>query len=113
MPDLVEGGAEDGQFTSIPKSVYWAIVTLTTVGYGDITPATILGQFLSAIIMIMGYAIIAVPTGVITVELIREVQAEQSISARTCPNCAAEGHRLNAKFCHHCGRKFERSEEDL
>ena len=110
---LIEGDEEGGQFTNIPQSVYWCIVTLTTVGYGDITPITMLGQFLAAIIMIMGYSIIAVPTGVITVELIREVQSEQTASARTCRNCMAEGHRMGARFCYHCGLAFQRPEEEL
>lgn len=105
---LIEGDVEEGGFTSIPTSVYWSIVTITTVGYGDITPSTVPGQFLSAIMMIMGYAIIAVPTGVITVELIREVQAEKNISTRTCPGCFAEWHRMNARYCYGCGKEFER-----
>ena len=88
---------KDG-FTSIPRSIYWAIVTLTTVGYGDISPQTGLGQFFASIIMILGYAIIAVPTGLISVELSR---AENSI--QSCPSCSKEGHDDNAKFCKYCG----------
>ena len=95
---------EENGFTSIPRSVYWAIVTLTTVGYGDISPVTGLGQFLAAIVMILGYSIIAVPTGIVTVELSR-AHAEQS-SCQACPSCSAEGHDRDAKFCKYCGTKL-------
>jgi voltage-gated potassium channel len=88
-------------FTSIPKSIYWSIVTLTTVGYGDIFPKTNLGQLLSAVIMIIGYAIIAVPTGIVTVELAQAFQ--RKISTQACPECSAEGHDSDAKFCKYCG----------
>lgn len=92
-------GAENG-FTNIPKSIYWAIVTLTTVGYGDISPQTPLGQFLASIIMILGYGIIAVPTGIVTSEMTRRAQSTNTLS---CPNCSAEGHDSDAKFCKQCG----------
>ena len=98
---LIEG-AEHG-FTSIPKSVYWAIVTLTTVGYGDISPQTPLGQALASVIMILGYGIIAVPTGIVTVELSRAERAERAVSGQACPACAAEGDDLDAAFCKFCG----------
>lgn len=91
-------------FTSIPRSVYWAIVTLTTVGYGDISPETGPGQFLAAIVMILGYSIIAVPTGIVTVELSR-VHTQQS-SCQACSNCSAEGHDPDAKFCKYCAAKL-------
>jgi voltage-gated potassium channel len=90
------------RFESIPKSIYWAIVTLTTVGYGDITPSSALGQFLAAIVMIMGYSIIAVPTGIVTVELTR-VDGPHAPNTRACPNCGVEGHRTDAVHCHACG----------
>lgn len=90
------------KFESIPKSIYWAIVTLTTVGYGDITPATPLGQFLAAVVMIMGYSIIAVPTGIVTAEMTR-VDGPDTPNTRACPNCGAEGHRTDAVHCHACG----------
>lgn len=96
---VIEG--EEHGFTSIPRSMYWAIVTLTTVGYGDISPQTALGQTIAAMIMIFGYAIIAVPTGIVTVELSR-VQPHM-VSTQSCPNCGAEGHDSDAKFCKHCG----------
>ena len=88
-------------FTSIPRSVYWAIVTLTTVGYGDISPRTGLGQTLAAFIMILGYSIIAVPTGIVTAELTQSYR--QSISTQACPQCSAEGHDPDAEYCKYCG----------
>ncbi|MEM6645703.1 MAG: ion transporter [Bacteroidota bacterium] len=89
-------------FTSIPRSIYWAIVTLTTVGYGDISPQTDLGQFLASIVMILGYAIIAVPTGIVTVELTR-AERESMASARSCSACASTGHAPDAVYCKYCG----------
>jgi voltage-gated potassium channel len=97
---VIEG--EKHGFTSIPRSIYWAIVTLTTVGYGDISPGTSLGQALAAIIMIMGYAIIAVPTGIVTVELSRYSE----VSTQACPSCSAEGHDKDAKYCKYCGARL-------
>ena len=95
---------EENGFTSIPRSVYWAIVTLTTVGYGDISPVTGPGQFLAALVMILGYSIIAVPTGIVTVEFSR-VHTGQS-SCQACPSCSAEGHDRDARFCKYCGTKL-------
>ena len=94
---------KDG-FTSIPKSIYWSVVTLTTVGYGDISPKTNLGQLLSALIMIIGYGIIAVPTGIVTVELAQAFKRQ--ISTQACPECSAEGHDTDAKHCKYCGSKI-------
>jgi voltage-gated potassium channel len=94
---------KDG-FTSIPKSIYWSIVTLTTVGYGDISPQTGLGQLLSALIMIIGYGIIAVPTGIVTVELAQAFKRQ--ISTQACPECSAEGHDIDAKHCKYCGSRL-------
>ncbi len=99
---LIEG--ESNGFTSIPKSIYWAIVTITTVGYGDITPNTALGQFFSGLLMILGYAIIAVPTGIISVEVARS--EKKSVSARTCPKCSKTGHSSKAVFCYNCGNRL-------
>ncbi len=96
---------EDG-FTSIPRSIYWAIVTLTTVGYGDIYPVTALGQFIASIVMIMGYAIIAVPTGIVTNELIK-VDKDENISTKACESCSKEGHDKDAIHCKYCGEKLE------
>jgi voltage-gated potassium channel len=98
----VEGG-ENG-FVSIPHAIYWAIVTLTTVGYGDIAPQTPLGQFLAAIVMIVGYGIIAVPTGIVTVELARATDKE--LTTQACPVCAGEGHDGDAVHCKFCGGKL-------
>ncbi|ACY19150.1 ion transporter [Haliangium ochraceum] len=95
---LIEGA--DAGFTSIPTSIYWAIVTMTTVGYGDIAPQTVLGQFLASAIMISGYGIIAVPTGIVSVEL---AAAGRAVSTQVCKGCLAEGHDTDARFCKHCG----------
>jgi len=95
-------GAQNEAFKDIPTSIYWAIVTLTTVGYGDISPVTPLGQFISAIVMVMGYAVIAVPTGIIGSEMITEVRRE-NISSQVCPNCSREGHMNDAAYCKFCG----------
>jgi voltage-gated potassium channel len=99
MMYVVEG-SENG-FTSIPQSIYWAIVTVTTVGFGDIVPRTVLGQFLSSIAMIIGYSIIAVPTGIITVEMSKT----KSISSK-CKECGNENPE-NSQFCNQCGEKIE------
>ena len=96
-------GAENG-FTSIPRSIYWAIVTLTTVGYGDISPQTNIGQVLAAFIMILGYCIIAVPSGIVTVELSQ--LSHKKANTKTCKDCGAEGHDTDADFCKYCGAKF-------
>jgi len=93
---------EGTKFTSIPRSIYWAIVTLTTVGYGDISPETVLGQTLASIIMILGYSIIAVPTGIVSAEIANAEQAE-AISTQSCPQCSAEGHDKDAIHCKYCG----------
>lgn len=94
-------GKEAG-FTSIPKAVYWAIVTLTTVGYGDIAPQTPLGQLMAAFIMIMGYGIIAVPTGIYTAELVKTFKPE-GVNNDACPDCGKTGHDYNASYCKYCG----------
>lgn len=99
---LIEGG--DNGFTSIPRSVYWAIVTLTTVGYGDIAPQTVLGQSLASIIMIMGYGIIAVPTGIVTSEL---TKAQYKTNTKACSNCSKEGHENDSAYCKYCGEQLD------
>ena len=96
---VVEGEAHG--FTSIPTSVYWAVVTLTTVGYGDLSPATPLGRGLAVVVMLMGYAIIAVPTGIVTMELTRA--RDLPVSSQACPSCGLGGHEFGAKFCRRCG----------
>ena len=95
-------GAENG-FTSIPRSVYWAIVTLTTVGYGDIAPVTALGQLIASVIMILGYAIIAIPTGIVGSEM---MNAKIHTNTQSCPNCMRDSHQDDALFCYHCGGKL-------
>ena len=99
---LVEG--PQAGFTSIPIGMYWAIVTLTTVGYGDIAPQTPLGRFLAAAVMIVGYGIIAVPTGIVTAELVHA--ARSPTSPRRCPTCHITGHDADAQHCKHCGAKL-------
>jgi len=88
-------------FTSIPRSVYWAIVTMTTVGYGDIAPQTNLGQFVASFIMIIGYAVIAVPTGIVSAEMVKGDMPK--ISTQACPECSQEGHDADAEHCKYCG----------
>lgn len=97
---LVEG-PENG-FTSIPQSIYWAIVTITTVGYGDIAPATPLGKVIASFVMLLGYGIIAVPTGIVTTEMALAVRKNEQ-SNQACPSCGREGHDRDAKHCKYCG----------
>jgi len=100
---LVEEG-ENG-FTSIPDSIYWAIVTVTTVGYGDISPVTPMGKLVASIIMLLGYGIIAVPTGIVTNEM--AIAARNRLQKHeACPNCGKEGHDNDADFCKYCGGKL-------
>jgi voltage-gated potassium channel len=93
---------ENPGFDNIPRSIYWAIVTLTTVGFGDITPKTPLGQIFSSLLMIMGYGIIAVPTGIVSVEL-ANASRQAVVSGQSCPSCSAEGHQPDAAYCRRCG----------
>lgn len=99
---MVEG--EENGFTSIPRSVYWAIVTMTTVGYGDIAPHTALGQLIASLIMILGYAIIAIPTGIVSSEITKA--NEVNTNTQSCPNCANDNHDDDAEFCYECGQKL-------
>lgn len=98
---IIEGSRPGSGFTSIPKSIYWAIVTITTVGYGDIAPQTALGQFLSAVLMFLGYAVIAVPTGIVTKEL-----ALQKTNTLDCTRCGKKEHDADARYCKQCGEKL-------
>ena len=104
---LIEGGP-NSDFTSIPRSIYWAIVTLTTVGYGDIAPVTATGQFIAAIVMMMGYAVIAVPTGIVSAEIAQnnDKGIENKYSARSCQSCLSNDHDSDAQFCKHCGEEL-------
>jgi voltage-gated potassium channel len=97
---VVEGG--NNGFDSIPQSIYWAIITVTTVGYGDIVPVTALGKLVSSIMMILGYSIIAIPTGIISVEMSRATKEARSEACKQCNTYRVK----NAKFCHHCGNKY-------
>lgn len=99
----VAEGPQNG-FTSIPRSIYWAVVTLTTVGYGDMSPKTPLGQAIASMVMITGYAIIAVPTGIFTAELGRAMRPQ--LQPVACPNCGKFGHATGAKFCDRCGHEL-------
>ncbi|KLV09128.1 ion transporter [Photobacterium aquae] len=96
-------GPENG-FTSIPTSIYWAIVTITTVGYGDIVPQTDLGKAIAAFTMLLGYSILAVPTGIITAELNQEMKHHRNLIR--CPNCATSGHDTDANYCRECGTEL-------
>ena len=97
---VIEGPANG--FTSIPQSIYWAIVTLTTVGFGDITPKTPLGQAVASLVMITGYAVIAVPTGIFTAELSNAMRND-GVLKQPCPCCPKAEHEANASFCSRCG----------
>lgn len=101
---MIEGAEPGTQFNNIPNSIYWAIVTMTTVGYGDITPTTALGKFLSACVMLIGYTIIAVPTGIVSVSMMKEYKRRKDIQ---CPHCHQSGHDENARYCKHCGHSLE------
>lgn len=101
---MVEGNVPDSAFNNIPNSIYWAIVTMTTVGYGDITPVTPFGRFLSAIVMLLGYTIIAVPTGIVSASMIDEGNKRRN--KRVCPHCGKKGHEENAIYCKYCGQEL-------
>jgi voltage-gated potassium channel len=105
---VIEGPAYG--FKDIPTSIYWAVVTLTTVGYGDISPQTTLGQFFASVVMVLGYAIIAVPTGIMTVELSKASNKTKTTTTRVCKECMNEGHDADARFCKYCGEAFEKEE---
>jgi voltage-gated potassium channel len=96
-------GAESG-FTSIPRGIYWAIVTVTTVGYGDIAPRTIIGQIIAAVAMLLGYSLIIIPTGIFSTEMARA--SAKQVSTQSCPACVREGHDLDASHCKHCGEQL-------
>jgi voltage-gated potassium channel len=101
---LLEGEDNPG-FHNIPQSIYWAIVTITTVGYGDAAPVTVLGKMMASVIMLTGFAIIAVPTGVVSVELGRELTRRQQ-HRRRCPACEWDEHDPRARFCQQCGTRL-------
>ena len=97
---------KESGFTSIPASIYWTIVTLTTVGYGDISPVTPLGQFIASFVMILGYGIIAVPTGIVTAEIAKNSQKPTTNGHTPCEGCGAEDYPTDANYCPRCGHKF-------
>jgi len=102
---LIEG--EKNGFTSIPTAIYWAIVTMTTVGYGDIAPTTVAGKMLASIVMILGYSVIAVPTGIVTAEIVETAASSRQITTRSCPGCLSEGHARDATYCKNCGTRLD------
>ena len=101
---IIESSAGTIGFDNIPNSIYWAVVTLTTVGYGTVTPITVFGKIVASFIMILGYGIIAVPTGIVTSEFTK--RKKEKISTQGCPDCTAEGHEINARFCKDCGAEL-------
>ena len=103
---LIEGSHPGSGFTSIPTSIYWTIVTMTTVGYGDITPQTIAGKTLASMVMVIGYGIIAVPTGIVTAEL-SAASRQRIITTHVCTNCHRDGHEPDAKHCKFCGGSLQ------
>lgn len=106
---MIEGTLPGSDFNNIPNSIYWAIVTMTTVGYGDITPETPLGRFLSAVIMLIGYTIIAVPTGIVSATMVSEHKKQEK---RKCPRCQRDSHDFEAMYCKYCGAKLRREKTD-
>lgn len=106
---MIEGNVPESSFKDIPSSIYWAIVTLTTVGYGDITPVTSAGRFLSALVMLLGYTTIAVPTGIVSANLIK---TKDSPYKRICENCGRTGHDANARYCKYCGTPLDVNPQD-
>lgn len=106
---LIEGDPvrfPDTPYTSIPESIYWAIITMTTVGFGDITPQTPLGKALTAITVLIGYAMIVVPTSIVTADILEEHRSKNPISTQACPACGRDGHTHDARHCKHCGARL-------
>lgn len=103
---VIEGSQPDTGFTSIPQSMYWAVVTMTTVGYGDVSPVTELGKILASLMMLIGYSLIIVPTGIISAELTRNTPDRNSEKSHQCPVCGEVIHRADAKYCHACGSEL-------
>jgi voltage-gated potassium channel len=98
-------------FTSIPVSIYWGITTMTTVGFGDITPKTDLGRFIASLMMLMGWGILAVPTGIVTAEMTAR-RMTRHVTTRACPDCLSDGHDADARFCKHCGKLLPEYRQD-
>lgn len=110
MMYFVEGGQPNTKFTSIPMGIYYAIVSISTVGYGDIVATTVLGKFLTTLLILAGYAIIAVPTGIVSSALVK-ADNEPDVTTDACPGCGANGHLLDAKFCRKCGEDLSKKNE--
>jgi len=106
---VVEGPANG--FTSIPVAIYWGITTITTVGFGDVTPKTDLGRLIASCMMLMGWGILAVPTGIVTAEMTAH-RFGRKVTTRTCPECLTEGQDTDAKFCKHCGKQLPAYQHD-
>ncbi len=102
---IVEGNAGNAPFDSMPSAMYWAVITMTTVGYGDITPITALGKAVTAALVLVGYSLIIVPTGILTAEMAGA--AKRTVTTRACPSCMAEGHDVDAIYCKRCGQPLE------
>ncbi len=100
---VIEGSVREDNFQDIPNSIYWAIVTLTTVGYGNVVPITIFGKFIASFMMILGYAIIAVPTGIVSSAMVKN---KMLVTTRTCQECFSEGHAVGSEYCKDCGAKL-------
>ena len=105
---IVENGVEGSQYTDIPTSIYWAVVTMTTVGYGDITPVTSVGRFFSTLVMLLGYTTMAVPPAIVTSEMVKNTKKQ---IRRVCPNCGRIGHDKDALYCKYCGSALESIEK--
>ncbi|HNQ12249.1 MAG TPA: ion transporter [Bacteroidia bacterium] len=105
---IIEGGKNG--FDSVPASIYWAIVTVTTVGYGDITPVTVIGKMFSSFIMLIGYSIIAIPTGIVSLELSKTIEPAKKVKTKECLECKSLGHDQDAQYCKHCGYSFDPEE---
>ena len=103
---LLESGQPESKFTNIPVSIYWAIVTVTTLGYGDLAPLTVEGKFLSALCVLIGYSIMAVPTGIVIGETVNAAMNRQDETTDACPSCGVHGHLLDARYCRRCGERL-------